>query len=66
VEGKYGDFDPAAITPFDVADYRRHLQGRNRKSLTVNNALDALGSFFTFAEETGLVQTDPTEGVKRL
>jgi len=66
VEGTYGDFDPAAVTPLDVADYRRHLQGRNRKPATVNNALDALGSFFTFAQEAGLVQTDPTEGVKRL
>lgn len=66
VEGTYGDFDPAAVTPLDVADYRRYLQGRNRKPTTVNNALDAIGSFFTWAEGAGLVQTDPTEGVKRL
>lgn len=66
VEGTYGDFDPAAVTPLDVADYRRHLQSKNRKPATVNNALDAIGSFFAWAKGAGLVQADPTEGVKRL
>ncbi|RPF49200.1 integrase/recombinase XerC [Thermodesulfitimonas autotrophica] len=66
VEGTYGETDPAAVTPLDVADYRRHLQNRDRKPATVNNALDAIGSFFAWAKEAGIVQSDPTEGVKRL
>ncbi|WP_027718752.1 tyrosine-type recombinase/integrase [Desulfovirgula thermocuniculi] len=66
VEGTYGEPDPAAVTPLDVADYRRFLQGKNRKPATVNNALDAIGSFFAWAKEAGIVQADPTEGVKRL
>jgi integrase/recombinase XerC len=66
VEGTYGEPDPAAVTPLDVADYKRHLQNKNRKPATVNNALDAIGSFFAWAREAGIVQADPTEGVKRL
>lgn len=66
VEGTYGGFDPGAVTPLDVADYRRFLQSKNRKPATVNNALDAIGTFFAWAKEAGLVQADPTEGVRRL
>ncbi|MDI6906414.1 MAG: tyrosine-type recombinase/integrase [Thermoanaerobacterales bacterium] len=65
VEGTYGDCDLTVVTPLDVADYRRHLQDRNRKPSTVNNALDAIGAFFSWARDTGLVQADPTEGVRR-
>jgi len=66
VKDTYGEFDPAAVTSLDVADYRRHLQGKRRKPSSVNNALDAIASFFSFAKKARLVQTDPTEGVKRL
>jgi len=66
MEGTYGDFDPAAVTPLDVADYRRFMVSKNRKPAMVNNALDAIGSFFAWAKGAGLVETDPTEGVKRL
>jgi len=66
LEGTYGDFDPAAVTPLDVAGYRRYLQDKNRKPATVNNALDAIGSFFGWAKSAGLVEADPTEGVRRL
>lgn len=66
LENTYGEPDPAAVTSLDVADYKRHLQNKNRKPATVNNALDAIGSFFSFAKAAGIVQADPTEGVKRL
>lgn len=65
-EGTYGSFDPAAVTPLDVADYRRYLLDRGKKPGTVNHALDVLGSFFSWAKEEGIVQSDPTEGVKRV
>jgi integrase/recombinase XerC len=65
-EGTYGSFDPAAVTPLDVADYRRYLLDRGKKPGTVNHALDVLGSFFSWAKEEGIVQSDPTDGVKRV
>ncbi|MEW6726851.1 MAG: tyrosine-type recombinase/integrase [Bacillota bacterium] len=65
VEGTYGDCDLAAVTSLDVADYRRYLLSQKRKSATVNNALDALSSFFAWAKGEGIVQADPTEGVRR-
>lgn len=66
VKDTYGEFDPAVVTSLDVADYKRHLQNKNRKPASVNNALDAISSFFSFAKAAGLVQADPTEGVKRV
>lgn len=66
IEGTYGSFDPAAVTALDVADYRRYLQNKNRKPATINNALNAISSYFVFAKETGLVETDPGAEVKRL
>jgi len=66
IEGTYGNSDPAAVTSLDVADYRRYLQGKNRKPATVNNALDAISGFFAWAKGAGLVETDPTGGVNRL
>lgn len=59
-------FDPAAVTPLDVADYKRHLLNRNRRPATVNLHLDALSAFFGWAVSAGLTPSDPTEGVKRL
>ncbi|ACA59297.1 phage integrase family protein [Candidatus Desulforudis audaxviator MP104C] len=64
VEGTHGEADVAAVTSLDVADYRRHLL-KDRKPATVNNALDALSSFFAWAKDAGLVQADPTDGVRR-
>jgi len=66
LEGTHGEFDPAAVTSLDVADYKRCLQEKKRKPSSVNNALDAIGTFFSFVKAAGLVQDDPTEGVKRL
>ena len=65
-ESTYGVPDPAAVTALDVADYRRYLQNKGKKPAYVNNTLEALSAFFTWAKGAGLVQSDPTEGVKRL
>lgn len=59
-------FAPGAVTPLDVADYRRWLLGRGRKPATVNRALDALAAFFAWAASEGLAGADPTEGVRRV
>ncbi len=66
LEGTYGEADVGAVTPLDVSDYRRYLLNKNRKPATVNNALDAVSSFFAWAKEAGVVESDPAEGVKRL
>ncbi len=66
-EGMTGEpFDPAAVTPLDVADYRRQLAEKGKRPATVNAALEALSSFFNWAAGRGLVQANPVEGVKRL
>ncbi|SHE99327.1 integrase/recombinase XerC [Desulfofundulus australicus DSM 11792] len=59
-------FDPASVTPLDVADYRRYMLNRNRKPATINLHLDALSSFFSWVASNGLISFDPTEGVKRV
>ncbi|MGB9804549.1 tyrosine-type recombinase/integrase [Desulfofundulus sp.] len=59
-------FDPASVTPLDVADYRRYMLNRNRKPATINLHLDALSSFFSWAASNGMISSDPTEGVKRI
>ncbi|MGB9791896.1 MAG: tyrosine-type recombinase/integrase [Thermacetogeniaceae bacterium] len=66
LEGTYGTADVKAVTPLDVADYRRWLQGRGMKPASINNALAAISSFFAWAKAEGLAESDPTEGVKRL
>jgi len=66
LEETYGAVDIKAVTPLDVADYRRCLQGKNRKPAAVNNALAAISSFFAWAKDTEMLNSDPTEGVKRV
>lgn len=66
VEQTYGDFDPVAVTPLDVADYRRYLLELGRKPATVNHALDVLSGFFSWAVAERVIQTDLTTGVKRV
>lgn len=61
-----GAFDPAVVTIIDVADYRRHLLNRGRKAATVNANLEALRAFFGWLKESGAVEVDPTEGVKKV
>ncbi|MEW6048761.1 MAG: tyrosine-type recombinase/integrase [Bacillota bacterium] len=65
-ERSLGAFDLAAVTPLDVADYRRWMQERGRKPGTVNLALVALGRFFSWAVEEGLCPANPAAGVKRV
>ncbi|WP_034630933.1 tyrosine-type recombinase/integrase [Desulfotruncus alcoholivorax] len=66
IEQVYGEFDVAAITPLDVADYRRYLNQKGKKPATVNHALDVLNCFFAWANAEGNVQTNPVAGIKRM
>jgi len=65
-EDACGSFDLRAVTPLDVADYRRYLQGSGRKPSAINNALAALASLFAWAASRRLVDGSPVEGIKRL
>jgi len=66
IEQIYGVFDVTAITPLDVADYRRRLTEEGKKPATINHALDVLNSLFTWAYAEGIVQANPTAGIKRV
>ncbi|RDV80179.1 tyrosine-type recombinase/integrase, partial [Ammonifex thiophilus] len=66
-EGTSGEaFDPRAVTPLDVADYRRYLQGRGFKPATVNFNLEAIKSFFRWLKEERALPDNPAEGVKKV
>lgn len=75
-ETRYGSFDPAAITPLDLVEYRSYLQsegGRRRSThpspqpaapATVNRALISLSIFCQWAQDVGLIVTNPSIGIK--
>ncbi|SFR07117.1 tyrosine-type recombinase/integrase [Desulfoscipio geothermicus] len=66
VEQVHGEFDAAAITSLDVANYRRHLVEKGRKPATINHALDVLNSFFVWANVKGVIQVNPSASIKRV
>lgn len=75
-ELRHGHFDPAAITPLDLVEYRSYLQlnggRRTRANLgpqpaapaTVNRALISLSIFCQWGQEQGMMVTNPTKGIK--
>jgi integrase/recombinase XerC len=75
-ETRYGSFNPAAITPLDLVEYRSYLQsngGRQRRvnpspqpaaSATVNRALISLSIFCRWAQDEGIMVTNPSKGIK--
>ena len=55
---------PEGITPIDVREYRSHLLlVKNYKPATVNRKLASLSAFCEWARNTGLILTNPTEGI---
>ena len=65
-ERSYGTpFDPAAIIPRDVRDWKAHQQRAERAApATINQRLVALSQFFAWARSAGLARENPAEGVK--
>ena len=58
-------FEPLAVTPPDVRDYRAYLQvTRGLKPNTVNRALSSLSVFFEWAQAEGLVAANPCRAVR--
>ena len=67
-EGSYGQpFDPAAIIPRDVADWKAHQQTVEKaRPATINQRLVALSRFFKWAVVQGYARSDPTAEVRGL
>ncbi len=61
IEGRYGEaFDPKAVLPEDLRDYRQHLLTVRRAApSTVNRRLAAIRSFFAFLVAQGILPTNP-------
>lgn len=56
-----------AVTPSDVRSYRQHLLAvERRKASTVNRRLAALSALMAWAVQQGLVERDPTHGVRHV
>lgn len=64
----YGEtFDPVAVIPRDVADWKAHQQTVERAApATINQRLSALACFFRWAVAAGQAHRDPTTGVKQI
>lgn len=56
--------DLLMVTPVDVQEYRRNLQGLQRKPATINKALIVLKDFYRWCVEESFVATSPAQRVK--
>lgn len=67
---KYGSFNPGAVTPLDLVEYRRYLQenggrkGGEAKPSTVNRALISLKIFFAWLVDNQEIKDNPVGGIK--
>ena len=61
IEGRYGEaFDPKAVLPEDLRDYRAHLLSVRRAApATVNRRVSALRAFFAFLHARGDIPSNP-------
>jgi integrase/recombinase XerC len=61
MEGRYGEaFDPKAVLPEDLRDYRQHLLAVRRASpATINRRISALRAFFAFLAARGEIPSNP-------
>src|SRR5512145_940237 len=60
-----GDFNPAAIIPRDIENWKAYQQtGQNASPATTNQRLVALSNFFQWALSKGLARSNPTAGIK--
>jgi len=59
------EMEPALVTPLDVRAYSDHLLEGGSSPSTCARKLAALSAFFRWAREEGLVEFDPTAGIRR-
>lgn len=64
-EGSTGKtFEPQDVTAILLQDYRSHMQTVNCKPATINKALATLKTFFSWAVDTGHIDSNPALKVK--
>ena len=65
MEGRYGEaFDPKAVLPEDLRDYRAHLLSVRRAApATVNRRVSALRAFFAYLVSQGEIPSNPAARV---
>lgn len=54
----------SAIGSLDIAEFKRYLLNMNQSPATINRALAALSSFFSWAVNNGLAESNPVANVK--
>lgn len=60
-------FSPQAVTPTDVREFRQHqLNVERRKASTINRRLAALSAYMAWAKQAGLIEHDPTQGIRNI
>jgi site-specific recombinase XerD len=57
-------FDPQAIGPRDIADYRSHMLTHSKKPATVNRRLVVLQRFYKWAQQHGHATNNPFEALE--
>jgi len=56
-------FRPEQVTPIDIRTYLAYLHRRNSK-VTIARKLSALRSFFRYLQKHGIIQENPTDGIR--
>jgi site-specific recombinase XerD len=60
------DFDPQAVDPRDIQEYKGYLIQKGLKPATINRRLITLGRFFRWAKQEGLVGDNPFEVLEQV
>ena len=60
------DFDPQALDPREVQEYKGYLVRRGLKPSTINRRLIALRRFFRWAKQEGLVGESPFDVLEKV
>jgi integrase/recombinase XerC len=60
-----GDAHPANVQMMHILAYREAMRERGYSDSSINQALAALASFYSYAQSKGLTQLNPAQGVKR-
>ncbi len=60
------EFEPKAIDPRDITEYRGFLIQQGRRPATVNRRLSALNRFFRWAKREGRIDQSPFEILERI
>ena len=61
---KYSNFNPQAVSPLDLIQYRQRLQGEGKAPATINRALISLKVFLSWLVKQGVIKDSPVEDIK--